>query len=199
MDDTYKTIQSEAQGLYKEKGSRFLAFAFPVSDERQIKDLVNKLRKKYHDARHVCYSFRIGFKDIYSRVNDDGEPSGTAGKPILGQITGDELTNILIVVVRYFGGVLLGTSGLTNAYRSATIDCINHSQIIEETIDKSFEIFFKFEQLNPVMRIVKDESVEIIHQNFEMNCTMSLRVRQSCYQRVKDRMLKIEQLTFYEQ
>lgn len=199
MEDTYKTIQSGAQGLFKDKGSRFLAFAFPVADEKQIKDQVNKLHRKYHDARHVCYAFRIGFKELNYRVNDDGEPSGTAGKPILGQITGNELTNILIVVVRYFGGVLLGTSGLINAYRSAAIDCINHAQIIEKTIDKNFEIFFNYEQLNLIMRIVKEEPVEVIQQNFEMSCTMSLRVRQSCYQRVKDRMLKIGKLTLSEQ
>jgi len=198
MEDVYKTILSEIQGLFKDKGSRFIAFGFPVSDEKQAKEHVSKLRKKYHDARHVCYAFRIGHKEHYFRVNDDGEPSGTAGKPILGQISGNELTNILIVVVRYFGGVLLGTPGLINAYRSAAKDCINHAQIIEKTINKSFNIYFSYEQLNLIMRIVKDEPIEVIQQNFELNCVMGLRIRESLFPAIKDRLMKIDKLTLNE-
>jgi uncharacterized YigZ family protein len=199
MEDAYKTIQTDIQGLFKDRGSRFLAFGFPVNDEKQIKEHISKLRKKYHDARHVCYAFRIGYKEPYFRVNDDGEPSGTAGKPILGQISGNELTNILIVVVRYFGGVLLGTPGLINAYRSAAKDCINHAQIIEKTIDRDFKISFAYEQLNLIMRIVKDEPVTVIQQNFESNCVMSLRIRESLFPSIKDRLMKIDKLTLKEE
>jgi uncharacterized YigZ family protein len=194
VEDTYKTIQSEAQGLFKDKGSRFLAFAYPVVDENQIKETVAKLRRKYHDARHICYAFHIGFREVYYRVNDDGEPSGTAGRPILGQITANNLTNILIVVVRYFGGVLLGTPGLINAYRSAAADCIHNAKLIEKTIDVNFEIQFKYEELSRIMKIVKEEPVEIMNQVLELNCIMNLRVRQSCYDRVKNKMLRIDSL-----
>lgn len=198
MEDAYKTIQSEVQGLFKDKGSRFISFGFPVENEQQVKEYISSLRKKYHDARHVCYAFQLGYQEHYYRVNDDGEPSGTAGKPILGQIAGKELTNILIVVVRYFGGVLLGTSGLMNAYRSAALDCLNHANIIEKTRNKDFTIFFNYGQLNLVMKILKDEPVEVLQQNFELNCTMSLRIRQSRYPGIKDRLMKIDKLTLDE-
>jgi uncharacterized YigZ family protein len=195
VEDTYKTIQSEAQGLYKDKGSKFLAFAIPVIDEKEIKDRIEKFRKKFHDARHVCYAYRIGHKEFKYKVNDDGEPSGTAGKPILGQITANELTNILIIVVRYFGGILLGTSGLIKAYRSASIDCINNAEIVVKTTDNDFEVSFNYEQLNLVMKIIKDEKIDVINKIIENRCKMTLRVRKSAYQRVIDRMIKIENLT----
>jgi uncharacterized YigZ family protein len=196
VEDTYKTIQSEAQGLYKDRGSKFLAFAIPVVNEKEIKDRIEKFRKKYHDARHICYAYRIGPKEFKFKVNDDGEPSGTAGKPILGQITANELTNILIIVVRYFGGILLGTSGLIKAYRSASIDCINNAKIIVKTTDYDFEISFNYEQLSPVMKIIKDEHVEIISKIIENRCIMTLRVRQSSYKKITDQMIKIDKLKF---
>lgn len=198
MEDTYKTIQSEAQGLFKDKGSRFISFAFPVVEESQVRNYVNVLRKKYHDARHVCYAFRIGHHEYRDRANDDGEPSGTAGKPILGQIVGRELTDVLVIVVRYFGGVLLGTSGLINAYRIATIDCLNNAAIVKKTIEKNFEIFFNYDQMNHVMKIIKDGHIRIIEQHFDIDCNMILKVPLSAFDKVSDRLLKINKLTINE-
>jgi uncharacterized YigZ family protein len=196
FNDTYKTIQSEAQGLFKEKGSRFISFAFNINDESQVKDHVNMLRRKYHDARHICYAFRLGHNEFRFRSNDDGEPSGTAGKPILGQITSHDLTDILIVVIRYFGGVLLGTSGLIIAYRSAAMECLKNASIIEKTIDKNFRVSFHYEQLNGVMKIIKDEHIVIVEQNLDCESEMFLIVPQSAFEKVKNRLLKIEKLIF---
>src|SRR5665647_1118221 len=150
--DTYKTIKSTSQGIYKEKGSRFLAFAFPVSDQEEIKPIIDKIRKEHHEARHHCYAYMIGHDRTIWRVNDDGEPSGTAGRPILGQINSFRLTNILIVVSRYFGGTLLGVSGLINAYRSASASAIKNAEIIECTLQEIYEITYPYVSMNDVMK-----------------------------------------------
>jgi len=192
--DTFLTIQSETQGIYKDRGSKFLSFAYPVANEEEIKRNLNHLKKKYHDAKHHCFAFRIGTKKEYYRANDDGEPSGTAGKPIFGQIVSKGLTNILVVVVRYFGGTLLGTSGLINAYRAATIDCLTKATMVELQIEKTFEVYFPYEQMNSIMRIVKDESLTIGQQQFEKDCRLLLHVREREYKRIVQRLANIKSI-----
>ena len=156
FDDTYRTITAPAEGLYKEKGSKFLAFAHPVATVEEVKVVLDELRKTYFDARHHCYAYILGpRKDAY-RVNDDGEPSGTGGRPIHGQLLSADLTNTLVVVVRYFGGVLLGASGLANAYKTAARDAIAHATIVERTIDIRYRLAFEYALMNDVMRVLKD-------------------------------------------
>ncbi len=188
--DSYQTIKEPAEGLYKEKGSKFLAFSFPVQTEEEIKDHIDELKKKYHDARHHCYAWQLGTDGMNFRMNDDGEPSGTAGKPILGQIHSHEVTNILIVVVRYFGGVKLGTGGLVQAYKAASADALNHTNLVEYTIDKSFSIRFPYDLMNPVMRVVDEEGISIKEQLFEADCRLTLSVRESKFPEMIDRFQK---------
>jgi len=175
--DTYKTISTQSEGIYKEKGSKFLSFAIPVQDVEEVKEIVKEYKKRFFDARHVCYAYMLGADRNEFRANDDGEPSGTAGKPILGQINSRELTNILVIVVRYFGGVLLGTGGLVVAYKEATIDALNQAEIIEKTVDKFISINFDYLLLNDVMRIIKDYNPQIISQIFDNQCAMKLSIR----------------------
>lgn len=194
--DTYKTISTFSTGIYKEKGSKFLAFAIPVITVDEVKEIVKNYRKEYYDARHVCYAYMLGFDRKEFRTNDDGEPSGTAGRPILGQINTCELTNVLIIVVRYFGGILLGTSGLNIAYKAATADALNQAEIIEKTIDVEFEIHFEYILLNDVMRIVKDSNVLVLDQKFDNNCFLKLIIRKNEEELVKAKLMKIEGLQF---
>jgi uncharacterized YigZ family protein len=175
--DKYLTIRVVSTGIYKDKGSKFLAFAYPVKEENEIKDIVDKLKKEYFDARHHCYAWRLGAEKLAFRANDDGEPSGTAGKPILGQMIANDLTNILVVVVRYFGGTLLGTSGLINAYRAATADVIANAQIIESFVLLTCKLEFGYEQMNAVMKIVKDQELDCFDQIFEMVCSLKVRIK----------------------
>lgn len=178
MDDTFRTIATASEGTYTERRSKFLAFAFPVKTEDEVKQHVAAIQKKYYDARHACYAYMLGADRQRFRANDNGEPSGTAGKPILGQINSYELTDILIVVVRYFGGIKLGTSGLIQAYRQAAIEALEAAQIIEKTIDETIRISFQFPMMNIVMKIVKDHSPQIISQDYEGNgCIMTLSIR----------------------
>ena len=183
MENSYKTIAERAEGLYKEKGSRFLAFGFPVTDETEIKSILASLHKKYHDARHHCYAYRIGTEPFRYRVNDDGEPPGTAGKPIYGQIIAHELTNILIVVVRYFGGTLLGTSGLVNAYRSAAASMISASTLVEKSVKVTCCLTFPYSSLNGLMKIIKEEGIEHSHPVCDTACTLTLSVPLSVFER----------------
>lgn len=175
--DTYKTLGSAAEGLYKEKGSRFLAFAYPIASDGEVKELVGAIKKKYYDARHHCYAYRLGAEGEQFRAVDDGEPSGTAGRPILGQLLSAELTNTLIVVVRYFGGIKLGVGGLIQAYKEAAADAIAAAEIVEKTVDAHYKIEFPYIVMNDVMKIVKDLEPRIIEQTFEMNCEIVLAVR----------------------
>ncbi len=193
--DSYKTIKEISGGIYKEKGSKFLAYAYPVENEEEIKEIVDSLKKQYFDARHHCYAWQIGLDGMNYRVNDDGEPSGTAGKPIHGQILSNELTNILIVVVRYFGGTKLGTSGLIQAYREASADAIANSLVIEKTVDDKFTINFGYLAMNDVMRIIKEEDPNIHSQQFDMSCQMELSIRESRAEALKNRLLKVETLS----
>lgn len=192
MDDTFKTIAAPAEGTYSEKRSKFLAFAIPVRTLDEVKELVKEYQKKYYDARHACYAYMLGHERKDFRANDNGEPSGTAGKPILGQINSNELTDILIIVVRYFGGIKLGTSGLIGAYKTAAADAIANATIIEKTVDDDVTVFFEYPFLNDVMRIVKEEEPQVVEQVFEMNCKMTLRIRRSKMGRLRSRLEKVE-------
>ena len=196
MDDTYKTIARLAEGTYSEKRSKFLAFAIPVRSLDEVKEYLKFYEKKYFDARHVCYAYMLGAERTNFRANDNGEPSGTAGRPILGQINSFDLTDILLVVVRYFGGIKLGTSGLIVAYKAAAQEALNAAEIIEKTVDADITFFFEYPFMNDVMRIVKEESPEIISQDFDNNCRMTLRIRKSQFDRLKDRLQKVETLRF---
>lgn len=177
MSDTYKTIIAPTEGIYKEKGSKFLSFAIPVSSADEVKEIVKNYRKEYYDSRHVCYAYMLGADRKEFRANDDGEPSGTAGRPILGQINSRELTNILIIVVRYFGGILLGTGGLVVAYKEATTDALDQAEVIEKTVDETISILFDYVLMNEVMRIIKYTNAQISSQSFENQCEMQLSIR----------------------
>lgn len=198
MSDTYKTIEKLAEGTYSEKRSKFLAFAIPVHSLDEIKEHLKYYEKKYFDARHVCYAYMLGADRTNFRANDNGEPSGTAGRPILGQINSFGLTDILLLVVRYFGGIKLGTSGLIVAYKAAAQEALNAAVIIEKTVDAEVTFIFEYSFMNDVMRIVKEESPEIISQDFDNNCRMTLRIRKSQFDRLKERLLKVETLRIIE-
>ena len=191
MSDTYKTIISEAEGLYKEKGSKFLSFAMPVSTAEQAKEIVKEYRKKYYDARHVCYAYMIGAERTDFRANDDGEPSGTAGRTILGQINSRELTNDLVIVIRYFGGILLGTGGLVVAYKEATADALNQTEIIEKTVDIRISISFDYVLMNDVMRVIKDVNAQITAQTYVNQCMMQLSIRKQDAELLSTKLKKI--------
>lgn len=196
--DTYKTIGAISEGVYKEKGSKFLAFAMPVSSVGDVKALIEHYRKTYYDARHVCFAYSIGPLREEYRVSDDGEPSGTAGRPIFGQINSFGLTNILVIVVRYFGGVLLGTGGLVTAYKSASAIAIGAAEIIEKTIDIDFKVRFEIRFMNEVMRIVKSLGAQVVEQQYEMDCMMQLRIRKDDAGRLTDALMKVENLHFID-
>lgn len=194
MQDTYKTISSKiGEGFYSEKRSKFLAFAHHVSSLEEIKQLLASYRKKYYDARHCCYAYMLGPQRVDFRANDDGEPSSTAGKPILGQINSSDLTDILIVVVRYYGGVNLGTGGLIVAYRTAAADAISHSDIEERQVEEIVNYSFTYPMMNDVMRLVKELPVRILHQSFDNTCEITLAIRKSQGELLRKRL---EQLTF---
>jgi uncharacterized YigZ family protein len=191
-EDTYKTIKAASEGYYTEKRSRFLSFALPVRTAEEALATVRDYRKKYYDARHVCWAYMLGAGRETFRVNDDGEPSATAGRPILGQINSRELTNLLIIVVRYFGGIPLGVGGLTVAYRTAAAAALDAAEIEECTLDAQLTVVFAYPSLNSIMRIVKEEHPEIVAQTFEMTCTMTLRIRKTRVDRLKNRLLQVE-------
>jgi len=195
MSDTYKTITTSTEGIYKEKGSRFLSFAIPVTTADEVREIVKNFRKEYYDARHVCYAYMLGSERKDFRANDDGEPSGTAGRPILGQINSRELTNVLIIVVRYFGGILLGTGGLVVAYKEATADALNQAEIVEKTIDETITIHFDYVLMNDVMRIVKDTNAQILHQDYDNQCSMQLSIRKQDAGLLTSKLRKIHELT----
>lgn len=194
--DSYKTIKQISEGTYSEKRSKFLAFAVPVTSVEEVKQKVAEYQKKYYDARHVCYAYMLGAERTDFRANDNGEPSGTAGKPILGQINSNELTDILIVVVRYFGGIKLGTSGLIVAYKAAAAEAISTAEVVEKTVDEDVTFLFEYPFMNDVMRIVKEESPSIIAQGYDTDCSMTLRIRKGLMPRLKARLEKVSTLRF---
>jgi len=174
MIETYLTIQSKSNGIYKEKGSKFLSFALPVKHIDEIKQHLAAFKKEYYDARHVCYAYMLGAEREEFRANDDGEPSGTAGKPILGQINSRGLTNVLVIVVRYFGGILLGTGGLITAYKEAASDALEQAEIVELTVDCILEVFFEYPVMDVVMNAIKQHQAQINTQEFNENCFIRL-------------------------
>ena len=184
MEDIYQTIEQESQGYFKDKGSKFYAFAFPVKSENEVKEILLRLRKEHYSARHHCYAWRLGTEEITFRANDDGEPSSTAGKPILGQLQSFNVTNILIVVVRYFGGTLLGVSGLINAYRNAAADALGNAEIKQRIIEKEVILDFTYNELADVMNVIKQENLTVIQTRFEEKCNLIFSVRKSEYEKV---------------
>ena len=190
FDDTYKTITQESSGLYKEKGSKFIALAYPVSNEDEVKEILAELKKEYYNARHHCYAYVLNPDKSAWRVNDDGEPSGTGGRPIHGQIQSFDLTNILIVVVRYFGGTKLGVSGLINAYKAAAQDALSQAEIIEKTVNEVYKLEFPYEEMNDVMRIIKDENIDILDNQYDEACIITYSIRKNEADRIKFRFMK---------
>jgi len=193
--DSYITIKTFSEGIYKEKGSRFIAFAYPVSSQEEIKPIIDKIRKEHHEARHHCYAYMIGHQRLIWRVNDE-EPSGTAGRPILGQINSFGLTNILIVVSRYFGGTLLGVSRLINAYRTAAAAAIKNCEIIERTLQEYYEITYPYISMNSVMKILKEEAMVQYDQSFDIECCIKVNFRASAREIILKRLSRIEGLKY---
>ena len=177
IQDTYKSIAAHAEGLFKDNGSRFIAHAYPVESPEQVKEIVDALKKEYHDARHHCYAYRIGYQGDIFRANDDGEPSSSAGRPILGQIDSRSLSDVLVVVVRYFGGIKLGIPGLIRAYKTATADALDTATVITKTASARYRIDFDYLKMNPVMKILKDLGATVSHQDFGETCSMQVSVR----------------------
>ncbi len=179
INDKYNTIEKKSQGYFKDKGSKFYAYAYPLQSEEEVKDIISGLKKEHHSARHFCYAWRVGTENVSFRANDDGEPSSTAGKPILGQLQSFGVTNVLLVVVRYFGGTLLGVSGLINAYRNAAADALNNAEILNKLITRKFRIDFTYNELNAVMQIIKQENFSILNTDFQESCSLVFSVRKS--------------------
>ncbi len=179
FSDIYRTIKEPVEGLFKDRGSRFIARAFPVRREDEVKEILSKLRREYHDARHHCYAYILGPSKSAYRINDDGEPSGTAGKPIHGQLLSRDLTDIIVVVIRYFGGVKLGIPGLINAYREATKDALDKAVIVEKLVTDKLIIEYDYPLMDVVMRFLKEKNIEIINTKFELNCRVEIAVRRS--------------------
>ena len=194
--DEYRTLAAPAEAIYTEKRSKFIAIALPVHTLEEVKAHLEELQKKYYDARHVCYAYMLGHERINFRANDNGEPSGTAGKPILGQINSNELTDVLVAVVRYFGGIKLGTSGLIVAYRTAAAEALSAATFVERTVDDEVEVTFEYPFLNDVMRVVKEEGPSIVSQTYDMDCVMKLRIRRLSMPRLRERLGKVETLRF---
>lgn len=195
FEDTYKTIAGPAEGIYREKGSKFIALAFPVESEAEVKEKLAEIQKQYFDARHHCYSYILGpNKDAY-RLNDNGEPSGTAGRPIHGQLLSKDLTNTLVIVVRYFGGIKLGVSGLINAYKTAAKDALDHATIIEKTVDETYKVSFDYSVMNSVMQLLKDPYVSILGQGYEDRYLISFKIRRREADRIVTALKKINTVT----
>lgn len=194
MEDTYKTIAKPAIGQFKDKGSKFISYAYPVYSEVEIREIIQNLKKEHYSARHHCYAWRLGHEKLRYRANDDGEPSFSAGKPILGIIQSFDLTNILIVVVRYFGGTLLGVSGLIKAYRNAATDAINQTEIVEKLVEKLLLIEFDYSVMNEVIKIFKDEKLSQVDPQFDLKCQIKTQIRLSDLNRIEKGLKKVEGL-----
>jgi uncharacterized YigZ family protein len=187
IKDTYKTIEIPVENiLYKEKNSKFFGFAFPVTSEIEVKTYLENLKSEHFSARHWCYAYQIGTEVIKFRANDDGEPSNSAGMPIYGQIQSFDITNVLVVVVRYFGGVKLGVGGLISAYKTSAQLTLDEANIIEKTIDKQYKITFDYKNMNKVMRIIKEKNIQIVHQKMEMNCEIQIATRKKNAKEIVD-------------
>lgn len=184
FEDQYKTINAPSEGTFRDKGSKFIAYSYPFTDENTLKDILSNVKSSHPKARHHCYAYRLGMDRSVFRINDDNEPAGSAGRPILNTLLSNDLTNILVIVVRYFGGTLLGIPGLINAYKSATQESINNATIIEKHQKDIYRIDFDYLQMNNVMRIIKEEDLDILNQTFDNNCKMEIAIRTSLVNRV---------------
>lgn len=191
MNDTYLTIAQSVQATYTEKRSKFIAFAHPVTSAEEVKIILDQMRKDYYDARHICWAYMLGSDRENFRSNDDGEPSGTAGKPILGQINSNQLSNIMIAVVRYFGGIKLGTGGLIVAYREAAAAAIANGEIVEQIVMKQIKFTFDYLQMNDVMKLIKEYDCKILSQDFQLNCLIEIEMPQSIYPQTYDKLNNI--------
>ena len=194
FDDNYKTITSKSEGFYKEKGSKFISFAIPVTTEAEVKEFLEQTKREFHDARHVCFAYILGFDKSAYRMNDDGEPSGTGGRPIYGQLLSFDLTNTLVAVVRYFGGTKLGVSGLINAYKTAAKDALNNAEIVTLKITDVYEIIYTYPLMNDVMRIMKDENIEQISSSFGLECTITFQVPKNFSIKIYEKFSRLENL-----
>jgi uncharacterized YigZ family protein len=194
-EDLYKTISKPAESNFRDHASKFIGFLYPVRSEEEIKLLLSELKKQFYDATHHCYAYRLGPKGEIFRANDDGEPSGTAGKPILNQLLSTEVTNILAVVVRYYGGTKLGVPGLINAYKEATKEALSAATFIEETVNNQFEVCFEYAAMNEVMRVVKDLNPAIVDQEMNLTCRMILEIRQSLSHSLEEKLSNKERIT----
>ena len=194
VPDTYKSIAAPSEGLFKDNGSRFIASAWPVGSEAEVKAVVDGLKKKYHDARHHCYAYRLGYKGDRFRANDDGEPSGSAGRPILGQIDSLGLSDILVVVVRYFGGIKLGIPGLIRAYKTSTADALAQAEVIDKVAGKTFRVTFDYLSMNAVMKVLKDMGLTPSAQDFGLECALDVRVRLAWEEDFRKRMADVAKL-----
>ncbi|PWS33502.1 IMPACT family protein [Pedobacter paludis] len=192
FDDSYKTVSHNAEGIFRDKGSKFMAYLYPIRSEDEVKPIITSLRSEHSKARHFCYAYRLTPNRAVFRINDDGEPSGTAGRPILNCLLSEDITNILIVVVRYFGGTLLGVPGLINAYKTASIEAIKSANIITKTVNDIYEVHFEYLQMNDVMKLVKEENLDVLSQNFDTNCTLKFEVRKAQLNQVLSKFDKID-------
>lgn len=191
FDDTYRTIEKPAQGVFRDRGSKFLAFAFSLSGEAELKEILVRLKSEHPKANHHCWAFRLGTDRSVFRLNDDGEPAGTAGRPILNTLLSKDLTNIVIVVVRYFGGTLLGVPGLINAYKTAAEEAIKQSVVVQKTVNDLYLIQFDYLQMNGVMKIIKDNDLSILNQDFDAHCSIEVAIRKTMVNQVLGRFEKI--------
>ena len=192
IQDSYKSIAAEAKGLFKDNGSRFIAHAYPVETEEEVKEIVATLKKEYFDARHHVYAYRLGYLGDKFRANDDGEPSGSSGRPVLGQIDSMGLSDVLVVVVRYFGGIKLGIPGLIRAYKSSTADALANAEIVEKIASKVFKVHFGYMNMNGVMKVLKDMGLEQKNQKFDMECSIDVTVRLSLVDTFIERMNDVD-------
>ncbi|MGJ1203205.1 IMPACT family protein [Sphingobacterium lactis] len=193
FEDTYRTIDEPSEGIFRDKGSKFIAYAYPFKDENSIKDIIAELKSLHPKARHHCWAYRLTPDRTVFRVNDDGEPSGTAGRPILNVLLSMDVTNIMVVVVRYFGGTLLGVPGLINAYKTATQEALEAGSIVEKTVNDVYEVAFDYMQMNDVMRIVKDSDLQVLSQDFDTNCKITFEIRKLQVNEVIGRLEKVDQ------
>jgi len=194
FEDHYRTIAAAAEGLFKDKGSKFIAYAYPITSESEVKGLIANLRTGHAKARHFCWAFRISPDRSIFRLNDDGEPSGTAGRPILNSLLSADLTNILVVVVRYFGGTLLGVPGLINAYKMSTQDALNNAVRIEKTVNDIYRISFPYLQMNEVMKVIKEDHIEVRAQKFDEHCELQIEIRKSKLNQILARFENLDEV-----
>ena len=198
FEDTYRTIEKPAEGIFRDRGSKFLAYVFPANTENELKNILSQLKAEHPKANHHCYALRLGIDRSVFRINDDGEPSGTAGRPILNTLLSRDLTNIVVIVVRYFGGTLLGVPGLINAYKSATEEALKQAVIIEKTVNDIYTIDFDYLQMNEVMKIIKDDNLTIVHQVFDNNCSIQISIRKTYVNQILLKLNKLNAIVKYD-